>query len=102
MSTIYLRDVYVKYPESQPSGLGNVVSSMMGSSKGTAEELSVQPRTHALMNVSLEIHHGETMGILGPSGCGKTTLLRAVAGLMPIERGVITYDDRDMAAVPPG
>jgi len=34
---------------------------------------------------------GEFVCFLGPSGCGKTTLLRAIAGLDPQERG----DDRD-------
>ncbi len=30
----------------------------------------------ALLDVSLEIHHGRVTGLIGPSGCGKTTLLR--------------------------
>jgi len=30
----------------------------------------------ALIDVSLEIHHGRVTGLIGPSGCGKTTLLR--------------------------
>jgi len=59
-------------------------------------------RIQALDRVNLEIRHGETMGVLGPSGCGKSTLLRVIAGLMPIDSGTITYDDQDMASVPPG
>lgn len=31
----------------------------------------------ALSDVSLDVHQGETIGIVGESGCGKTTLGRA-------------------------
>lgn len=37
--------------------------------------------THALVDISFDIHHGEYVAIQGPSGCGKTTLL-SVLGLL--------------------
>lgn len=33
-------------------------------------------RLQAVDEVSIEIHEGETFGIIGPSGCGKSTLLK--------------------------
>jgi len=42
-----------------------------------------------LREVSLSVDAHSTMAVIGPSGCGKTTLLRAVAGLIAVERGRI-------------
>lgn len=41
---------------------------------------------------SLSLTPGSTTSLLGPSGCGKTTLLRAIAGLMPVTSGAIYID----------
>jgi iron(III) transport system ATP-binding protein len=43
----------------------------------------------ALDDVCLDVAAGQTLALLGPSGCGKTTLLRALAGLEPPDRGRI-------------
>ena len=41
-------------------------------------------------NASFEIENeGETLCILGPSGIGKTTILRTIAGLEKIDKGII-------------
>jgi len=39
--------------------------------------------------------------LVGPSGCGKSTLLRAIAGLEPIQGGVISIGDRAVNNLPP-
>ncbi|HEY0201909.1 MAG TPA: ABC transporter ATP-binding protein [Burkholderiaceae bacterium] len=44
--------------------------------------------------LDLNIARGEFVALLGESGCGKTTLLRAVAGLDPIEGGRIVVQGR--------
>ncbi|WP_394247678.1 ABC transporter ATP-binding protein [Vibrio profundi] len=45
-----------------------------------------------LESLSLEVAHGEIVCLLGASGCGKTTLLKAVAGLLPLSSGVMNLN----------
>ena len=52
-----------------------------------------------LGDVSLAVSDSEIVGLLGPSGCGKSTLLRVIAGLQPIESGVVRWDSEDLANV---
>jgi molybdate transport system ATP-binding protein len=40
--------------------------------------------------VAVEVGDGEVVALLGPNGAGKTTVLRAVAGLQPLDEGRIT------------
>jgi spermidine/putrescine ABC transporter ATP-binding subunit len=56
--------------------------------------------TKALDEVCLDIDVGEFVTLLGPSGCGKSTTLRAIAGLIEIDRGTIAIDGRDFTKVP--
>ncbi|MGJ5135769.1 ABC transporter ATP-binding protein [Bradyrhizobium oligotrophicum] len=44
--------------------------------------------------LDLRIERGEFVALLGESGCGKTTLLRALAGLDPIQAGRIIAPKR--------
>jgi putative spermidine/putrescine transport system ATP-binding protein len=56
--------------------------------------------TRALDEVCLDVAAGEFVTLLGPSGCGKSTTLRAIAGLLDIDRGTIAIDGRDVTHVP--
>jgi molybdate transport system ATP-binding protein len=44
------------------------------------------------LDVSLRVEDGEVVALLGPNGSGKTTVLRALAGLRPIDDGRIELD----------
>lgn len=54
-----------------------------------------------LHEVSLAVEAGATLAIIGASGCGKTTLLRAIAGLLPLTTGRICLGTRRVDALPP-
>ena len=43
-----------------------------------------------LEGVSLEIHSGQTAGLVGVNGAGKTTLLRLITGEIPPDTGTVT------------
>ena len=50
-----------------------------------------------LSEVSFELQAGQALAIIGPSGGGKSTLIRALAGVWPVLRGTVRYDDVDLA-----
>ena len=50
-----------------------------------------QQNLSALINIDLEIRHGEFVTVVGPSGCGKSTLLKLVAGFSPVSAGRILF-----------
>lgn len=67
------------------------------------EDVSVQYGSKMILQeINFEVKSGEFCVLVGPSGCGKTTLLRAIAGLVPLARGRIYFDGHLMNQVPPG
>jgi NitT/TauT family transport system ATP-binding protein len=57
--------------------------------------------TLAIRDVSLSLAEGEFLSLVGPSGCGKTTLLRAIAGLLPIDAGEVRHHGAPVHGVLP-
>ena len=47
---------------------------------------------HALRGLSFVAYRGDAVGVIGRNGSGKSTLLRAIAGLLPAERGCVYTD----------
>ena len=56
--------------------------------------------TIVLRQIDLEVRQGELIALLGSSGCGKTSLLRAVAGFVPLASGRILVGDTDITYLP--
>jgi len=54
----------------------------------------------ALNQVSIAVKPGERFGLIGPNGSGKTTLINCVSGSLPVDGGHITFDGRDITALP--
>ena len=54
----------------------------------------------ALFDVSLEVRHGEAVGVIGPNGAGKTTLMRVISGLIRPTSGSLAMEGVDLLATP--
>ncbi|MCP3927744.1 MAG: ABC transporter ATP-binding protein [Bacteroidetes bacterium] len=49
---------------------------------------------NALTNISLDIHKGETIGIIGKNGSGKSTLLQIICGILTPSSGSVSIKGR--------
>ncbi len=56
----------------------------------------------AVDGVSFSVSPGELFVLVGPSGCGKSTVLRALAGLVRPERGVVALGGKTVTQSPGG
>lgn len=57
-------------------------------------------RIEVLSGIGLDVEAGSYVGILGHNGMGKTTLMRALIGHLPAERGTIAFDGADITHRP--
>ena len=77
-----------------PAGGGSLVHRITG--RGDAPRV-----VKSVDGVSLDIHRGETLGLVGESGCGKTTLGRAVLRLVEPTSGHIRFRGLDLTTLRP-
>jgi urea transport system ATP-binding protein len=57
--------------------------------------------SQTLRDLSFEVRTGACTALLGRNGVGKTTLLRCLMGVVPIARGSIRFEGREIASLPP-
>ena len=55
----------------------------------------------ALDGIGFDLRPGEVLGLVGPNGSGKTTCINVIAGLYAPDGGAVTFEGRDLAALPP-
>ena len=53
-------------------------------------------RFPALIDVGFEVRAGEVLGLIGPNGAGKTTLFECLAGVLPVDGGLVHIGDRQL------
>lgn len=87
--TIVVDNVHVVYRVhgARASGPGSSAASLRRMIK---RKRSPQVReVHAIKGVTFTAYRGEAIGLIGSNGSGKSTMLRAIAGLLPVNRGAI-------------
>ncbi|MBM9507357.1 ATP-binding cassette domain-containing protein [Actinacidiphila acididurans] len=55
----------------------------------------------ALTDVELEVHAGEVVALVGDNGAGKSTLVKTIAGVHPVDDGVIEWEGKAVSIVRP-
>jgi urea transport system ATP-binding protein len=58
-------------------------------------------QSQIIEDLSLSVKANEIVAVLGLNGMGKTTLMRALIGLLPVRRGQIVLDGKNLTAKEP-
>jgi lipopolysaccharide transport system ATP-binding protein len=93
-SSLILQNVAVEFPIYNATGRSLKKQLMRATTGGRVIGESGRVIVKALENVSLNLHHGDRLGLLGHNGAGKTTLLRVLAGVYEPTAGVVAVNGR--------
>jgi len=86
--TVIADDLHVVYRVHSAAAGGNAATSLLRMVRRQQPQATMR-EVHAVRGVSFTAYRGEAVGVIGRNGSGKSTLLRAVAGLLPAERGAV-------------
>lgn len=95
MASISLRDVSIEFPIYQGSNR-SLKKALLGAGTGGSLGRDGGNRVcvRALDRMTLDLQHGDRVGLVGPNGAGKTTLLRVLAGIFEPTRGQVTIEGK--------
>jgi urea transport system ATP-binding protein len=57
--------------------------------------------SHTLRGISLSLEKGQCLSLLGRNGVGKTTLLKCLMGVLPVAKGSVRLEGRDITRLKP-
>ncbi|MDI3420703.1 MULTISPECIES: ABC transporter ATP-binding protein [Streptomyces] len=90
--TVIADELHIVYRVNAGSkGKGSATAALSRIVKRGGEERGVR-KVHAVKGVTFTAYRGEAVGLIGSNGSGKSTLLRAIAGLLPAEKGKVYTD----------
>jgi lipopolysaccharide transport system ATP-binding protein len=89
MSVVHVEDVWKRFriPHEKRTTVVDYIAGALSILEGKRYSYE---EFWALKKVSLELEHGESLGIIGPNGSGKTTLLKLIARIMKPDEGAIS------------
>lgn len=87
---VVVEDLHVTYRVYGAGGKGNAASALMRMLR--RQNRPTMKEVHAIRGMSFVAYKGDAVGVIGTNGSGKSTLLKAIAGLLPPERGGVYTD----------
>lgn len=54
-----------------------------------------------LKGINLEVYPGEIVCVIGPNGAGKSTVFKSIYGLIPVHKGSVKLNERDITHLRP-
>jgi ABC-type polysaccharide/polyol phosphate transport system ATPase subunit len=94
-TVVRFEDVSVRFylRHQRPRSLQDAVVNVFRRQRDTSEEF------WALRNISLDVHEGETLGIIGQNGSGKSTLLKLITRILEPTSGAVTVNGKVSALI---